>query len=185
MPDQLHFRHVMGHFTTGVTVVTSRRPDGSPCGLTANSVASVSLDPVLVLVCLDRAAASHSCVIGGGAFAVCILGSDAERVARLFSEGERAERFAEAPWRTEATGSPVLEDALAWLDCRVEAVYEAGDHSIVVGEVRACAAKDGDPLVFYRGDYHRLVRGGAGTTRAEKDAGVAADGPGPSDGAAG
>jgi flavin reductase (DIM6/NTAB) family NADH-FMN oxidoreductase RutF len=185
MPDQLHFRHVMGHFTTGVTVVTSRRPDGSPCGLTANSVASVSLDPVLVLVCLDRAAASHSCVIDGGAFAVCILGSDAEHVARLFSEGERAERFAEAPWRRETTGSPVLEDALAWLDCRVQAVHEAGDHSIVVGEVRACGARDGDPLVFYRGEYHRIAPGGQGATRPTTRADVSVDRPGPAGGTAG
>lgn len=156
MPDEFHFRHVMGHFTTGVTVVTSRRPDGSPCGLTANSVASVSLNPLLVLVCLDRAAASHSCVVEGGAFAVCILGEGSEGIARLFSEGERSERFAEVAWRTEATGCPVLEDAVAWLDCRVQHVYEGGDHSIVVGEVKACDAAGGAPLVFYRGEYRRM-----------------------------
>lgn len=156
MPDERHFRRVIGHFTTGVTVVTSRRADGRPCGLTANSVASVSLDPVLVLVCLDREAASHGCVVDGGAFAVSILSSEDEALARQFAEGEREDRFETVGWRQEVTGSPVLERALAWLDCRVRDVHEGGDHSIIVGEVVACDARDGDPLVFYRGEYRRI-----------------------------
>ena len=150
------FRTVMGHFTTGVTVVTSRGPDGSPCGLTANSVASVSLDPLLVLVCLDRSAASHGCIIEGGAFAVSILSSEDEPLARRFSEGERADRFDGIELLDATTGSPILGRALAWLDCRVSEVYEAGDHSIVVGEVVACDARAGEPLVFFRGRYHRM-----------------------------
>ena len=156
MPDELQFRHVMAHFATGVTIVTSRTPDGRPCGLTANSVASVSLDPLLVLVCVDRAAASHACIVDGGAFAVSILDRSHEELARRFSAGERTARFEELACRTETTGSPVLEDALAWLDCRVRNVYEAGDHSIVVGEVIACDARDGQPLVFYRGEYRGM-----------------------------
>ncbi|MBW3535545.1 MAG: flavin reductase family protein [Gemmatimonadetes bacterium] len=156
MPDQRQFREVIGHFTTGVTVVTSLRADGRPCGMTANSVASVSLDPLLILVCLDREAASHGCVIDGGAFAVSILSHDDEALARRFAEGEREDRFTALEWRAEVTGSPVLSRALAWVDCRVRDVHEGGDHSIVVGEVMACDAREGEPLVFYRGEYRRM-----------------------------
>ncbi len=157
MPEESHFRHVIGHFTTGVTLVTSRRADGRPCGLTANSVASVSLNPLLVLVCLDREAASHGCIIEGGAFAVSILESGDEALARRFAEGGRDDRFQELPWREGVTGSPILERALAWLDCRVTDVHEGGDHSIVVGEVVACDARHGEPLLFYRGEYRRMT----------------------------
>lgn len=156
MPDERQFRTVIGHFATGVTVVTSRRADGRPCGLTANSVASVSLDPLLVLVCLDRSAVSHGCIIDGGAFAVSILAAPDEPLARRFAEGEREDRFEGLAWREEVTGCPVLERALAWLDCRVRDVHGAGDHSIVVGEVVACGARAGEPLVFYRGEYRRI-----------------------------
>ena len=156
MPDELHFRRVMANFATGVTIVTSRGPDGRPCGLTANSLASVSLDPLLVLVCVDREAASHACIVAGGAFAVSILGRQHEQLAHRFARGDRGARFDELECRTELTGSPVLDDALAWLDCRVTAIHEGGDHSIVVGEVVACDLRDGEPLVFYRGGYHRM-----------------------------
>ena len=153
MPDELHFRNVMAHFATGVTVVTSRGPDGRPCGITANSVASVSLAPPLVLVCVDRRAASHACIVEGGAFAVSILGRRHEGLARRFSMQDRSARFEELDCDVETTGSLVLKDALAWLDCRVQDVHRAGDHSIVVGEVVACDARDGDPLVFFLGEY--------------------------------
>ena len=156
MPDELRFRQVMGNFTTGVAVVTSRTPDGRPCGLTANSVASVSLRPLLVLVCVDREAASHACIVDGGAFALSILERQHEPLARRFSEEAATARFEELGYRTEVTGSPVLLDALAWLDCRVTDVHGAGDHSIVVGEVLACDARAGDPLVFFRGVYRRI-----------------------------
>jgi len=156
MPDELHFRDVMAHFTTGVTVVTSRAPDGRLCGLTVNSVASVSLNPLLVLVCVDRGAASHACIAEGGAFAVSVLGRPHEGLARRFSLGDHSNRFEELTYRTEVTGSPVLEDALAWLDCQVTEVHQGGDHSIVVGEVVACDAQEGKPLVFFRGGYHGI-----------------------------
>ena len=158
MPDEVHFRHVMAHFTTGVTVVTSRATDGRPCGLTVNAVASVSLNPLLVLVCVDRGAASHACIAEGDAFAVSILGRHHEGLARRFSLGESSDRFEDLRYRVEVTGSPVLEDALAWLDCEVTEVHEGGDHSIVMGEVVACGAREGEPLVFFRGGF-----GGIGT----------------------
>jgi flavin reductase (DIM6/NTAB) family NADH-FMN oxidoreductase RutF len=156
MPDELRFRQVMGNFTTGVVVVTSRTRDGRLCGLTANSVASVSLDPVLVLVCVDRQAASHACIVDGGAFALSILEGEGEALARRFAAKDRAARFDDVAYRTEVTGSPVLVGALAWLDCRIREVHKGGDHSIVVGEVVACDAREGDPLVFFRGAYRRM-----------------------------
>jgi flavin reductase (DIM6/NTAB) family NADH-FMN oxidoreductase RutF len=154
--EQKHFRKVMGNFPTGVTVVTSRSPDASPCGLTANSVASVSLHPMLVLVCVDRAASSHGCITEGGAFAISVLSSEDEDLARRFSEGRWKDRFHGIDLRESVTGSPILARALAWMDCRVTEVHEGGDHSILVGEVLACDARDGEPLVFFRGKYHRM-----------------------------
>lgn len=124
--------------------------------MTANSVASVSLDPVLVLVCLDRSASSHGCITEGGAFAISVLSAEDEDLARRFARGRWRERFNGLELREEVTGSPILSRALAWMDCRVTEVYEAGDHSIVVGEVLACDAREGEPLVFYRGGYHRM-----------------------------
>lgn len=146
----------MGHFTTGVAVVTASRPDGSPCGLTANSVASVSLRPLLALVCVDRRAHSHDAVVESGAFGISILAAGDEWLARRFSVGQREERFEEVSHRHEVTGSPILDDALAWLDCRVHDVHDGGDHSIVVGEVLACGAREGEPLIFFRGEYRRM-----------------------------
>lgn len=143
----------MGHFATGVAVVTGRGGTGRPFGLTVNAVTSVSLEPVLVLVCLDRTAESHARVLSGGVFAVNVLGADGEWLARRFSEAERGDRFDGVHFRVESTGSPILGDALAWLDCRLWRCYEGGDHSIVVGEVEACDAAPGPPLLFYRGRY--------------------------------
>jgi flavin reductase (DIM6/NTAB) family NADH-FMN oxidoreductase RutF len=154
--EQHHFRKVMGNFPTGVTVVTSRGPDASPCGLTANSIASVSLDPPLVLVCVDRSASSHACITQGGSFAISVLSSQDEELARRFAKGSFAERFRDVSFTDSENGSPVLTGALAWLDCRVANVYEAGDHSIVIGEVISCDAREGEPLVFFRGGYHRI-----------------------------
>lgn len=156
MVTELEFRNVMGHFATGVAVVASVSPEKKPCGLTVNSVTSVSLDPLLALVCLDRAARSHDCIVRAGAFAVSVLHGRDERLARTFAARNREGRFDGVPYRCEATGSPVLEDALAWLDCRIRDVHDGGDHSIVVGEVCACGAREGEPLVFFQGRYRRM-----------------------------
>lgn len=156
MPGEAHYRRVMGHLPTGVTVVSSRRKDGVLCGLTANAVTSVSLNPPLVLVCLDRQAASLHCVVDGGSFAISVLTAEQRELARVFSQGPRRERFASVAHREEVTGSPVLEGALAWMDCKVHDIHEAGDHSIVIGEVLAAEAPGGEPLVFYRGGYRRI-----------------------------
>lgn len=147
----------MGHFATGVTVVTALNPSGQRCGLTANAVTSVSLHPLLILVCVDRTSASHECILEAGAFAVSVLGAEEEALARRFSEVEREERFEGLSLRKARTGSPILADALAWIDCRLWRAVEAGDHTIMVGEVVDCDAREGDPLVFFRGEYRRMT----------------------------
>jgi len=147
----------MGNLPTGVSVVASRGPDGRLCGLTANSVTSVSLSPLLVLVCLGRETASHGCITEGGAFAISVLSAQDEDLAlRFANSASRARRFEGVALKEAVTGSPILERALAWLDCRVREVYEAGDHSIVVGEVVACDSRDGEPLIFFRGEYRSM-----------------------------
>lgn len=156
-PDPVRFRSVMGAFPTGVAVVTALRDDGEPAGLTANSLTSVSLDPLLVLVCVDHRSASHDAILGSGAFAVNLLPRDGRDLCDTFARGEREDRFQTAAWREEVTGSPILEDAMAWLDCRVHQTHVAGDHTIVVGQVVACDDSDVEPLVYHRGRYGRLA----------------------------
>ena len=154
--DHAEFRRVMGHLASGVTVVSGRDDAGQPCGLTASAVASVSLDTTLVLVCIERAADSHDAIAGGSAFSISVLAHDQERIARRFAELDQ-DKFVGMPWREEVSGAPVLDGVLAWLDCRVWATYAGGDHTIVVGEVLAGDARDGVPLVYYRGGYGRFT----------------------------
>ncbi len=156
--DRPEFRRLLGHWATGVAVVTTTRPaDARPCGLTANALASVSLDPPLVLVCVDRAADTHDCIATTGAFAVSMLPEDGERLARRFAGDEVEDKFDGVAYRTEATGAPVLAEALAWVDCGLAASHPAGDHTIFVGEVVAGDAREGTPLLFYRGGYGRFT----------------------------
>ncbi|MEJ2538904.1 MAG: flavin reductase family protein [Gemmatimonadota bacterium] len=156
--DPLHFRSVMGAFPTGVSVVTSRLADGSPAGLTVNSLTSVSLSPLLLLVCIDHGSSSHSAILDSGAFAVNLLGEEERDLSETFARGERDERFAELEWGEGPTGSPILSQALGWIDCRVHQTHVAGDHTIVVGRVVGYELADGWPLVYHRGGYARLER---------------------------
>lgn len=155
-PDPARFRRVMGAFPTGVTVVTARRGDGSPAGLTVNSLTSVSLEPLLVLVCIDHQSASHDAVMESGAFAVNLLRESDRDVSESFASGDREDRFQDLAWHREVTGSPVLDTALGWLDCTVHQTHVAGDHTIVVGRVEACDAGEGPPLAYHRGRYARV-----------------------------
>ncbi len=148
----------MGHFATGVAVVTGRRQDGTPCGLTVNAFCSVSHDPTLVLVCIEHAALSHACILEAGIFVVNVLDQQkGESLARRFSTWGVDDKFRGVAYREEWSGAPVLADALAWLDCRVSDTFSGGDHTIVVGEVIAADAREGTPLVYYRGGYGRFI----------------------------
>jgi 3-hydroxy-9,10-secoandrosta-1,3,5(10)-triene-9,17-dione monooxygenase reductase component len=148
-------RRVMGHFATGVTVVTSTI-EGRPCAMTANSVASVSLDPPLILFCGDVNSETLRGVSESKSFAVNILNEHSESISRAFAT--RGPKSLDGiGYRTEHTGSPVFDDALAWADCTVHSSHDAGDHVIVVGLIeRADAVDGGKPLLFYRGGYHSL-----------------------------
>ena len=153
-PDD--FRAVLGRFATGITVVTTTSPNGTPVGLTVNSFTSVSLDPPLVLFCLDRAAGSLEAFQASGGFAVNILAAGQEAISARFADPD-APRFSADRTERWVTGAPILSDALAALDCSVSARHEGGDHVIMVGRVeRLGILSDGDPLVYWRGDYRRL-----------------------------
>lgn len=156
MIDPAEYRRVVGHFATGVVVVTGVRYDGAPVGLTVSAFTSVSLDPTLVLVCLDEGSETRRWIGAGGRFAVNVLRAGREAEARRFATAG-ADRFAGVGWRAEATGAPVLDDALAWLDCRVREVLPGGDHTVFLGEVVACDAHEGAPLLYYRGGFGRLA----------------------------
>lgn len=160
MIDTSEFRRVIGHFASGVTVVTTRRPDGRPCGLTASAVASLSLQPTLLLVCVDKTADTHDCIDATGSFAVNVLAEGkGETLARRFSAADAnpAEKFTGIAFRYELTGAPVLDDALAWLDCALRGRIDGGDHTVFMGEVMAADAAEGTPLLYYRGGYGRFV----------------------------
>jgi flavin reductase (DIM6/NTAB) family NADH-FMN oxidoreductase RutF len=155
-----HFRRVMGQFATGVTVVTTRLGD-EVHGLTANAVCSVSLKPLLVLVCVDHAADTHPLLERSGVFAVNILSHEQEDLSRLFAgpTEEKAGRLEAMGYRTAVTGAPIIDGCLAYLDCRVVAAYPGGDHTIFVGQVEeAEIGEEGAPLIFFRGGY-TTVRG--------------------------
>lgn len=150
------FRAVLGRYATGVAIVTTVGHDGYPVGLTVNSFTSVSLDPPLVLFCLDRQAGSGPAFAATDCFAVNILGTHQAPVSARFAD-PAAERFAEDRTLTWETGAPILAHALAALDCRIHARYDGGDHVILVGRVlRAEVVDDAAPLVYWRGEYRAL-----------------------------
>ena len=155
--DGAEFRRILGHWVTGVSVVTAQPANEAPCGLTANAFCSVSLDPPLVLVCVEKSADSHDCIARAGAFCVNVLSSDQERLARHFAEADAAQKFLGVAFHAERTGSPVLDVALAWVDCTLRERYDGGDHTIYLGEVVAGDAHEGTPILYYRGGYGRFT----------------------------
>ena len=151
-PSSRHeLRDVMAAYPTGVTVVAATDDTGTPYGLTVNSFTSVSLDPPLVLVCIGHASSSHDRLVSGGGFAVNILSAEQDAVAMRFAREPSEGRFDEIGWELAPSGSPILEAAAAWLDCTLAEVLTAGDHSILIGRVQACAAEETASLVFHRG----------------------------------
>lgn len=154
--DSAKFRQVLGHFPTGVTVVTTAA-EGGPAGMAIGSFTSVSLDPPLVAFLPARTSGSWPLIRAAGVFCVNVLAEDQEHLSRVFaSKGDN--KFAGVGWRPGPTGSPVLDGVLAWIDCRIDAVHEAGDHDIVVGRVvELSVAREAGPLVFYRGGYGKFA----------------------------
>ncbi len=151
-PDSDTFRHVMGHFGSGVTIITSSA-SGGPVGFTASSVASLSLDPLLLMVGVSQDSETLEAIRGSGAFGVNILRRDQVALAARFASSKRHDRFRDVGSEVMATGSPLLQGSLAWIDCALHAEVPAGDHVVALGRVEACAAFDGEPLFYYRGDF--------------------------------
>lgn len=148
------FRHVLGHFASGVTVVTTRSPDGRPTGLTVSAFASVSLEPPLVLICVDRKAQSYPALRASPRFAVNILGAEHETLSEEFASSQ-PDKFEAVAYRPGLSGLPLLSEALATIECRTVHTYPGGDHTIFVGEVEDARVREGSPLLYFRGAYGR------------------------------
>ena len=153
-PDD--FRRVLGHFATGVTILTTTDAEGRPTGLTVSAFCSVSLDPPQILVCVDHKSQSYPALRDGGRFAVNILGAEHESISRRFAT-TRLDKFEEVPFRMGALGVPLIEGALAQLECRTMSRHVEGDHTILVGRVEEARSDAGEPLLYYRGKYGRLA----------------------------
>jgi flavin reductase (DIM6/NTAB) family NADH-FMN oxidoreductase RutF/DNA-binding IclR family transcriptional regulator len=154
--DPQKFRSVLGHFPTGVAVVTGLDADGKPAGMAVGSFTSVSLDPPLVAFMPDKSSSSWPKFRDSGAFCVNILGAEQESVCRTFAT-RGGDKFAELTWRPAGSGAPILDGVLAWIDCDTDVVHEAGDHFIVIGRVRELdIGTPALPLVFFQGGYGRF-----------------------------
>jgi len=154
--DPAALRRAFGTFLTGVTIVTTHDAAGMPCGMTANSFTSVSLDPPLVLVCIGRGSSNIAAFEAADRFAVHILSHDQGEVATLFAL-RGADRFAGITHRAMATGAPVLDECLSWFDCSLYQRIEAGDHLILIGRVEEFDAAPEAPLGFCRGRFVALA----------------------------
>lgn len=152
------FRNAMGTFATGVTIITVDL-DGEVHGMTANAFASVSLDPLLVLVCVDHKTRTHAHLHAKKRFGINVLCHDQRAISEFYADPSRTHEGAEqAGARFDRTrqGTPILHGALAYLECRLHSAEEAGDHTIFIAEVEEVVVKEGDPLLFFRGKYHRV-----------------------------
>lgn len=162
--DAALFRSVMSHFATGVVVVTGLDVDGAPVGMTAQSFSALSLDPPLVMVCPARSSSSWPRIGAGHRFAINVLGSHQQELSRTFARSG-VDKFADVDWHPGLLGLPLLDGAIAHIECDIEAVHPGGDHYIAVGRVRELASRLGDPddepspLLFYRSGYRTLHPG--------------------------
>lgn len=152
--DQEEFKSTLAKFPSGITIVTVA-VEGTLHGMTASAFASVSLEPPLILVCLDKSSRTRELLLEAGAFAVNILAAHQEEAARAFAQAGQ-KPFEKVPHRLGSTGAPLFEEALAWIECGVGQVVEAGDHDVVLGEVVAFEGHDGNPLVYFDKLYRSL-----------------------------
>ena len=152
------FRQLLGRFATGVTVLTTRGPHGQPIGMTASSVASVSLDPPLLLVSVSREHDMHPALEAAQYFALNVLSADQEAVSRRFA-GERPDRFSGIGYRESKHGVPILDGVLASIECEKHSTVPGGDHTVFFGLVIGGAVAERRPLLYYRGGYASPDRG--------------------------
>jgi flavin reductase (DIM6/NTAB) family NADH-FMN oxidoreductase RutF len=168
--DVKELRRALGCFVTGVTVVTTIAADGEPRGFTANSFTSVSLDPPLVLVCMAKSAGSYDIFRKTSAFAINILQEDQRDISATFAS-PRPDKFVGLQWTSARTGSPLLPDCSAWLDCDMHKQIDAGDHVILIGRTVDFAHSPRPPLGYYSGNYLDV------STERPPIEGFTADGP--------
>lgn len=158
--QQRWLRSMMGRFATGVTVVAARH---GPllAGMTANAIASISVDPPLLMASINRGSETHVAIVGSHSFAVSVLGDGQQPIADCFAlptTAAKLQRFCDAAWHEAETGSPIVDGAIAYFDCRLSASYPAGTHTIFVGEiVSAGFEEDGAPLLWFGSRYRRLA----------------------------
>lgn len=150
------FRKVLGHFASGVTIVTTCDDERRPAGLTASAFTSVSLDPPLVLVCVDHKSQSYPALRDSGRFAINVLCMEQEAISRRFA-GSRLDKFDGLAFTLSELGLPLIEGALAQLECVTVSAHVEGDHTIFVGRVERAGSLHGEPLLYFRGRYERLA----------------------------
>lgn len=155
--DQSSFRAVLGRFASGVTIVTALDKRGRDIGMTVSAFASVSLDPPLVLICIDHTASVYGPLSKVTQFVANILSEGQEALARRFAE-RNPNRFEGVGYERGQNGAAVLDDVLGYVECKVTARHEAGDHDIIIASVEAAVAEEGKPLLYYRGGYAQLER---------------------------
>ena len=155
--DQSTFRATLGRFASGITVITARDSDGRDVGMTVSAFSSLSLDPPLVLICIDNGASVAPVLEHCERFAVNVLSDEQEPLSRRFSEKE-IDRFEGVAYHRGQLDLALLDGALANLECQVHARYPGGDHTILVGAVEATSVREGHPLLYYRGGYAQLDR---------------------------
>lgn len=155
--DPSTFRATLGRFASGITVITARDADGRDVGMTVSAFSSLSLDPPLVLICIDNGASVAPVLEHCELFGINVLSDEQEPISRRFAEKE-VDRFEGVAYHRGQHGIALLDGALAQMECRVHARYPAGDHTILVGAVEGTAVHEGHPLVYYRGGYGRLDR---------------------------
>jgi 3-hydroxy-9,10-secoandrosta-1,3,5(10)-triene-9,17-dione monooxygenase reductase component len=153
--DSKEFRNVLGLFATGVTVLTSKDKDGKGSGITANAFTSVSLDPPLVLICIDKNAQCYGCFEESKVFVVNILAQNQEEISRRFAT-KGIDKFEGVSWHAGLSGVPLIDGAVGYIECKVVQGYEGGDHTIYLGEVLNVVALRDDPLLFFKGKYYKL-----------------------------
>lgn len=157
MFEPREFRKVMSSFATGVTIATAALPDGTRAGLTVNSFTSVSLDPPLVLFCLDKRALSYGVFSKAAGYAINILTAQQEHVARAFAvPGQGPERWEHGQFIPGESGAPVLLDTLATIDCSLHAQHDGGDHAVMVGRVLSMSSREGVPLLYWHSGYRHF-----------------------------
>ena len=154
-PDE--FRAILGRFPSGVTVVTTKAADGSDQGMTVSAFCSLSLEPPLVLICIEKTASAHDALTKAKGFVVNVLAAKQEQIGRRFAIVD-IDRFEGVGFTRSSSGYAILDDVLAVIECDRVSMHDGGDHTMIIGEVEATRAETGTPLLYYRGGYAQLER---------------------------